>query len=180
MEDTQKSEADLLATGNTLAFQRLYQRMVNPLYRYLRKNISSHEDCEEILQDVFTDLWNRREQLSEVRSLDAYLYQSVRYKIIRYIQHRGVVKRYEDHYRFFESLYESPQVEQEENNLQVRILEKIELLPHHLQQVIQLRLKEELSNGEIAERLQITKRSVETYLNQAFRYLRMHGRDLRV
>ncbi len=76
--------AALLSTGDKDAFESIYRRYGSGLYRYARKNITVKEDCEEIIQEVFESLWARRESLGNVTALGAYLYQIVKYKVIRY------------------------------------------------------------------------------------------------
>ena len=78
-----------LGRSSGLAFEQIYQKYAAVLLRAAQHNIPSRVDCEEIVQDVFVSLWERRESL-EIVSLRAYLLKAVRYKIIRYFQHRKV------------------------------------------------------------------------------------------
>src|SRR5688572_112145 len=97
------SDSDLLSlliAGDRAAFESIYHRYAADLFRFARKNILSSDDCEEMIQDVFESLWLRHDSLS-IQSLRHYLFNSVRYMIIRHIQHRGVKKRYVEYYKIF-------------------------------------------------------------------------------
>ena len=172
------SEPQLLALlneGHRGAFDMIYRRYAKELFRYARKNISVKEDCEEIIQDVFVSLWARHETL-RITSLRAYLINMVRYKMIRYFRHNEAKKKYAEHYRFFELVYDSIQEEERGPDAIMTMMEKsIADLPHRCQVAIKLRISENLSNREIAERMNITKKTVELYMFKAFSHLRASG-----
>jgi RNA polymerase sigma-70 factor (ECF subfamily) len=162
----------LLNQGDKKAFEAIYKRYAADLFRYARKNISRKEDCEEILQEVFTSLWVRHESL-RIIALKYYLFNSVRYKIIRFIQHNKVKRRYAEHYKLFEVMYESiDHDERTPETIQAMLIKTIADLPDRCQAAIKLRLLENLSNGEIAERMNITKKTVEVYMLKAYNHLR--------
>jgi RNA polymerase sigma-70 factor (family 1) len=168
-----------LSLGNQDAFATIYQEYASSLYNFARKNIDSSEDCEEIVQDIFVSLWSRREELGHIDSLKAYLFSMIRYKIIRYFQHKGVVRKFEAHYKAFEASYENPTLEIDKSeNLHEQIIHCIKDLPERCREAIVLRLTENLSNSEIAERMNITKKTVELYMFKAFNHLRTHGKHL--
>jgi RNA polymerase sigma factor (sigma-70 family) len=195
----------LLVQGDHHAFETIYRRYVQELYRYARQKIEVPEDCEEMIQDVFESLWLRHEELN-IRSLRHYLFNSVRYMIIRYIAHRNVKQKYAQHYRAFTQHYiPPPQAELDERSDVLRIpplegeldersnvqripplegevdersdvrrglLTALSGLPDRCRQAMHLRITENLSNKEIAERMQISKATVELYISKALTHLR--------
>ncbi|MBS1682219.1 MAG: RNA polymerase sigma-70 factor [Bacteroidetes bacterium] len=162
----------LLSHGDANAFEAIYKRHVADLFRFARKNISSKEDCEEIIQEVFVSLWQRHKSL-HILSLKYYLLNAVRYKIVQYIRHKQVKAKYAEHYKFFETLYETAEEQQHSpEDIQRALIQTISDLPERCQVAIKLRIFENLTNGEIAERMNITKRAVEVYISQAFRHFR--------
>ncbi len=173
--EDQHSDTELIALlnkGDAKAFEAIYRRYAPDLFRYARKNIARKEDCEEILQEVFTSLWERHQSLRIV-ALKYYLLNSVRYKIIRFIQHNKVKRKYEEHYKFFEVTYESMDKEERSPEaIHAMLTNTISGLPARCQMAIKLRLHENLSNGEIAERMNITKKTVEVYMLKAFDHFR--------
>lgn len=175
------SDAELIALlkqGNARAFEAIYRRYASELYRFARKNIQAKEDCEEMVQDVFESLWVRHKQV-KVDSLRHYLKTSIRYMVIRYFYNKGVKKRYIDHYKFFTVAYESAgQEEESPENLRAMILKGLEGLPERCQAAMKLRITEDLSNHEIAQRMKITKKTVELYMSKALSHLRASFREL--
>jgi RNA polymerase sigma-70 factor (ECF subfamily) len=165
--------ATLLNTGDKIAFEAIYRKYAAGLYRYARKNIGVREDCEEIIQEVFESLWTRRESLGHVTVLNAYLFRMVKYKVIRYFQHHAVRKKYEEHFKLFEAVYQNIREEERDPSSVLAVLEeRIARLPERCQFALKLRLTENLSNSDIARRMNIKKSTVENYFVAALRYLR--------
>lgn len=176
------SDTDLIALllqGDEEAFEVIYRRYASSLYKYARKNIQSSEDCEEIIQDIFADLWSRHEMLGHVTVLNAYLYRMVKYKVIRYFQHSAVKRKYEEHYKLFEAVYDSSSAEGRDPAAIRSMIEKgLADLPERCRLAVTLRLTENLSNSDIAKRMNIKKRTVENYMVTAFNHLRSIYPDL--
>jgi len=162
----------LLNTGDKIAFETIYRKYAAGLYRYARKNIGLKEDCEEIIQEVFESLWTRRESLEHVTVLNAYLFRMVKYKVIRYFQHHAVRKKYEEHFKLFEAVYESIREEERDPSVLAMLEKTIARLPERCQFALKLRLTENLSNSDIARRMNIKKSTVENYFVTALSYLR--------
>lgn len=161
-----------LVQGDEKAFEAIYFRYVKRLTAYARRRISSIEDCEELIQEVFASLWARHDKLGHVRPLEPYLFRMVKYKVIRYYEHHQVVQKYADHFRAFEMMVEDVAEENELENLRAVIQTTIEELPERCQEAIRLRLDENLSNGDIAMRMNIDKSTVKRYITTALSYLR--------
>jgi RNA polymerase sigma-70 factor (family 1) len=169
----------LLQSGDSNAFSRIYSQYGKALFHFARKNIKVKEDCEEIVQDIFLDLWSRKDKLGHITSLEGYLFQMVRYKVIRYFQHKGVIQKFEAHYKFFEVLYETPSFElQDKEPLQNSIERCLVGLPLRCREAISLRIFKNLSNDEIANHMSITKGTVENYMVTGFDHIRSYGDKL--
>jgi RNA polymerase sigma-70 factor (ECF subfamily) len=170
----------LLISGDDRAFEVIYQRYAATLYRYARKNITVREDCEEIIQEVFESLWKRHDGLQHITALDAYLFRMVKYKVVGYFRHSNVKKKYAEHYRLFEALYNSvDEVDRTSATLQAMIDRGLSSLPERCRLAVKLRLDENLSNGDIARRMKISKSTVENYMVVAVSHLRTSLKSLR-
>src|SRR6478736_4996720 len=156
--------------GDRQAFEFIYKTYANDLFAFARKNISSKEECEEILQEVFTWLWQNHKTVHITTSLRAYLFQAVRSGIIKHIRRQQVHRKYARHYQLFESLYdiygeERPDMEPEA--LQQWIDSSISDLHERCQAAFRLRYTENLSKAEIAQRMNINKRTADNYISTA-------------
>lgn len=164
---------DLLGQGSHQAFEVIYRRYAKELFRYALRKIKVREDCEELMHDVFESLWKRKEELM-ITSLRHYLFTSVRYMIIRYFSHREVKRKFAEHYQLFEAVYETMEEDQprDPEAIHAHLLQHIQDLPDRCQEAIRLRITENLSNGEIARRMNIHKGTVQIYISKAFAHLR--------
>lgn len=165
-----------LCEGDAAAFEGIYHRYAAKLFHYLQRNISSRADAEEILHDVFEALWRNHRTLS-IRSLAPYLFTVVRHKIIRYFEHAKVKRKYEQHFILFEAAYDFLYDAEEDRSLdpasfRLLIDTGLSQLPERCQTAFKLRLLENLSNAEIARRMNITKNTVQNYMTRALATLR--------
>lgn len=170
------SEEELLHglnEGNLVIFKFIYSSYAGELITYARRNISSKEDCEEIIQEVFESLWARHKTLKIV-SLRFYLFRMVKNKIASYFRHKAVVQKYEEHFLIFEAVYDNLNEAEKLSDATIPDLieRSIQTLPERCQVAIRLRLSENLSNSEIAERMNISRKTVENYIFTVLTHLR--------
>lgn len=167
---------ELRSDKAALAFRALYERFAKKLYRLAYQKTASTETAEEIVQEVFVGLWEKRENLL-IGNVENYLLSAVRYQVINHL--RMVIAQR----KFVEPQEQMPVMTQEaELSLTVEdllnALEKsLEVLPEKTRQVFRLSRYEYLSHREIAQRLDLTEKSVEYHITQALRQLRTHLRD---
>lgn len=72
----------LIQRDDPAAFEALYRRMWEPLFVFAVKRLDSEEDAEDIVQQVFANLWTRRHELRIHQSPEGYLFSAIRYKVI--------------------------------------------------------------------------------------------------
>ncbi len=165
---------DLLRQGNELAFQKIYNAYWKKLFAYAYNRLHIREASEEIVQDVFFALWTKRESIIITSSLSAYLFTATRYRLLHEFRSLKVRRSYAaDYTSFVKNLYDNSNVEQQdlidlEHTLESRISE----LPTQCQTVFRLSRQEHLPNQNIAQRLNISTKTVENYLTQALKYIR--------
>jgi len=170
-----------LRHGEENAFALIYQRYVRDLHRYTTARLGTREDAEEIVQEVFLSLWARHRSLREDLVLKAYLFASVKYMILRHISHRKVKQKYAEYYRLFTLVYDqTPEDQRTPEQLEALLQRGIAQLPERCREAVQLRLLENLSNSEIAARMNIGKTTVENYMVSAVKALRKVVRGLSI
>ena len=164
----------LLKEGNQSAFSELYNRYKQALYFHACRSIKNTDESRDIVQEVFTALWTKRESLVIPKSVDAYLYGSIRNRILNFIAHQKVVSKYADSIDAYLEQAESTTEELLSAKELTHILQKeISLLPEKMREVFELSRNHELSYKQIAEQLNISDQSVKKQVHRALKILRL-------
>jgi RNA polymerase sigma-70 factor (family 1) len=171
------SDDDLLtrmADDDQAAFTSLYRRHWEALFITTVRVIGNREDAEDIIQEVFASLWNRRKALNLTGPLAGYLHVSVKYKAINYIERNSTRRHYLAALgKTAEAgVTASPEVLLRVKEMQQLIQTVIENMPPKMQEVFQLSRREHLSHKEIATRLGISEETVKKHIQNALQLLR--------
>jgi len=157
-----KSAPDLLqqiSQGNEKSFTEAFDRYYTGLCFYATKFIHDADESRSLVQQVFVDLWMKRDKLVIQQSLKAYLFTSVRNYALDYLKHKVVEAKY-----LLEVQTETETIDRsliEEAELNSRINSAIESLPEKCREIFVLCRFEELRYSEIAQRLGISIKTVE-------------------
>jgi RNA polymerase sigma-70 factor (ECF subfamily) len=171
----QPDEKDLfekIKKGNEKAFEILFHKYYAHLCSYAAKIINDDAAAEEIVQDFFVKLWEKREQLFIETSLKNYFFRSVKNLCLNYIQHNKTKLRYaqvviSEVENTFSDDSNYPEVD-----LSEKIEESINSLPEKRQEIFRLSRQEGLKYHEIAQKLNISIKTVETQMSLAIKTLR--------
>jgi RNA polymerase sigma-70 factor (family 1) len=164
-----------IAGGDRTAFSVLYGQHLSGLYNYIYLFTKSRAAAEEIVQDVFVKIWEKREGLVHVNSFKPYLYKSAKNLLLDEIR-RNAIKT-----RVINAL--KPDTEESQGNTDDGIIYKeyqkiadmaIGLLPEKRRAIFLMRTREELSLDEIAERLGISKSVVKKQLYAGISFVRQY------
>lgn len=160
------------------AFARLYKKYWRRLFDSAYKRLLLREECEEIIQELFVDIWAKRETLLVTVSLEAYLFGALRFSIYNLIRSQKIRNAYLDHLtntREAEQNYIEDRLYYEEL---ARALEKsIENLPEKAKNVYLLSRRDNLTYKEIAQQLNMPVDTVEKQMGKALKILRMNLKD---
>lgn len=165
----------LLKDGKEKGFEVIYDRYADRLYQYVFKRVKAREVSEEIVQEVFISLWSKRETVEIHTSLEAYLFVSARYAILTHFRSERVRRNYLEHFTAFLAgrNYDNSMVEMMDlRELEYNIDNSIDRLPEKCKTVFRLSRIEHEPIPRIAEKMNISRRTVENYLSQAMRHLR--------
>jgi len=164
----------LLKEGNAVAYKIIYDRYKSILYIHAYKILQDEEEAKDIIQDLFTVLWNKREEINLKGSLSTYLYSAVKNRVLDLIAHKKIRSRYEDSLQGFlvsgECLTDQNFQEKE---LRIIIEKEISLLPSKMRKVFELSRKEYLSYKQIAEQMHISDKTVKKQINNSIKILRL-------
>lgn len=162
-----------LKRDNKKALTLLYDNYWKPLFISSYNLLKDKEVCEEIIQDVFIEIWNKRTELQIKVSLKSYLYGCVRYKVFaEFRKNKHIrVELYEELNNRFQ--YATPETHLMHNELQEQIALVVETLPEKCKIVFKLSRTEQLSHKEIAEQLNISTKTVENHITKALKTLKL-------
>jgi RNA polymerase sigma-70 factor (family 1) len=164
----------LLKQDNEAAFAEIYQRYKWVLYLHAAKRVNDREEAKDIVQELFTTLWDRRQVFDLQTHLSGYLYTAVRNRVISRLSHEKVVDTYMDAIR--ESASQGNCItdhKARENNLAAIIEQEINELPERMREVFILSRKHHLSHKEIAGKLGIAESTVKKQVSNALATLRV-------
>src|SRR5690606_9134766 len=158
------------AIGDQLAFTAIYRKHWAKLYNSTYKRLPDHDQCCDVLQNIFSDLWTRREEL-KIQNLYAYLHGAVRFQVYKVV-HRE--QRHTPFFDAFENLLSCPACDEEilEKELTDLLNAWMLTLPEKRRQIFKMRYELNLTTNEIASRLNISQKTVQNQLNTASNDLR--------
>jgi RNA polymerase sigma-70 factor (family 1) len=158
------------------AFRELFERYWYKLFKTAVKYLDDEHTSLEVVHDIFITIWDRRHQLT-ITSFSAYLLTAVRYNCYKHLKSRETaLHRVDVSENGIDTLL--PVVENvavsryRKDELFYKLEQCLEPLPARCKEIFILSRKQDMSNDEIAERLKISKRTVENQISQATRFLK--------
>lgn len=158
-------------------FSGLYDAHWRDLLRYAYHFCGDLAIAEELVQDVFLSVWQRRGTISSVDiGFDRYLRQAIRYKIIDTQRKKTNAKKYgyEQHSNPDSTISNQTEETILFNDLNEQIDRLLDQLPAKCHQVYKLNRKQGMDKKEIAAALSLSEKTVDHYLYNALTYLRLH------
>ena len=153
------------------SFEKLFRYYYEPLANFALKYLGDPEEAEEIVQEVFTYVWQKRGQLDVRTNPKSYLYGAVRNGCLNHLKHQKVENLYVQ--RALHTLDQYDQVDiMELSELQETIKKAIEKLPPKCREIFELNRFEGKRYKEIAEHLNISLKTVENQMGKALKILR--------
>ena len=154
------------------AYEMVFREYYRPMTAYAFRFLNDLADAESIVQDVFLRLWQKRHEIMIVASLENYLFRSVKNHCINYIEHEKI----KTGYQALVLRNEEDRSEYSEFFLEFGLMKKIQAaiaaLPERRQEIFRLAREEGLKYREIADRLEISVKTVETQMTLALKQLR--------
>jgi RNA polymerase sigma-70 factor (ECF subfamily) len=164
----------LIQSGDQKAFEILYNCFADRLYNFVYSRVRIKEQAEEIVQEIFVSLWNKRADLQITDSIESYLFAAAKYKILTFIRSEHVRKKYAEEFTLFASERYDNSVEESNDlqDLELTLNEKISELPQKCQTAFRMSRMEQEPIPRIAAKMNISTRTVENYISQALKHLR--------
>lgn len=171
MELPDRKYIEQLSQGNQKAFDDLFTNYYKGLCLFARRYLYNLETAEETVQDVFVKFWEKRNQLGNITSIKTYLFTSVRNACIDIIRKDNVRKKYAN-----EVLKNSSDIYEPEfipdHSLSEKIKEAVQQLPKQRKKIFIMNKTYGLRYKEIAEKLDLSPKTVENQMGIAIKQLR--------
>ncbi|MDX9772428.1 MAG: RNA polymerase sigma-70 factor [Bacteroidales bacterium] len=170
------SDSDIIRRirqGDKQEFEKLFRSSYVSLVRYAKTFVKDHDASEEIVQDLFFRLWQEKHNLRIESSLNGYLFRSVHNRALHYIEHQKVVSRHAEEMAAKTSPTVEPVTESiYYSELQARVAKVLERLPQRCSTIFRMSRFEGLKYNEIADKLAVSLKTVESDMGKALREFR--------
>jgi len=159
--------------GDKDAFEKLFRNMYPALCGYANSMINYLLDAEEIVQDVFFNIWIKRKDIKIHTDIRSYIYTSIRNKCLVYLQHQKVKAQY---VKFMkqnqnELSFDTESV-MEKQEMEKIIDATLNSFPDNMRNIFVLSRYEGLKYQEIAKKLSISVKTVEANISKALKVFR--------
>ena len=169
--NTDQQILEHLAKNDVRAFDFLYNKYFSKLYGAVYKRLQNRELTEEVVQELFISLWERRGVLTISTTIETYLFSSVKYLVIAQYKKNNLFEKYSN------SL--NPEVNDTNFTEQVIAFDELnaayqnslKLLPERCREIFLLK-RTGLSQREISEKMDISEKTVENQMTKALKFLR--------
>ncbi|PRX53838.1 RNA polymerase sigma factor [Flagellimonas meridianipacifica] len=170
------SDKILIAAINqdcTESFKILFERYIEPVTNYAFYICGNKEMANDIAQEVFLKVWEKRAELDRDKSIKYFLFVLVKNKIISDFRKLNSYRKYCDHFNVVTTNAEhSLEKQLEVKELSQLINYAIDLLPEKRKMAFKLSRDESLSYKEIGEKMNISPRTVEVHIALAMKNIK--------
>ncbi|MCL3779280.1 RNA polymerase sigma-70 factor [Prolixibacteraceae bacterium JC049] len=175
------SETELvrkLSEGDRMAYGVVFKLYYDRLFHFSLHYLNDSEASRDVVQDVFTNIWEDCAKFSEVRNLSSWLYTACKNNCLKKLDHLKVIQKHADALKYRQlqlaqnSLFDldtSPVTFSEINSIINNVLEQ---LPEQTRKIFVLSRYENKKNREIAEELKISTKTVEANMTKALKLFR--------
>ncbi len=170
-----------LQKGDHSAFEKIFERYSKQLFQFSLSYLKSEEAAEDVVQEVFIKIWNKRTEIRTDTSFQSYLFTITLNSVRKYFNQQSRLNEVK-HDILFESSGYKPDFD-DNSNFQF-MLDKLEVLisqmPEKRRDVFIKKKIEEKSLKEISEELGVTPKTVEYHITEAMRFLKSEFEKLQI
>lgn len=164
----------LMKAGDHTAFSEIYSRYWDKLFIHALRMTREPEAAQDVIQELFINLWEKRESLDPKTNLAGYCYTTARNRVLNHIRNH----KYRNDFmtelaEFLEQHQQTAAEPLQEKELAEAIEREIANLPPKMREIFELSRKQQLSYKEIAGQLDISDKTVKKQVSNALRILRL-------
>ena len=161
-----------MGAGSTALFEQLFKAHFKDLHGYACSIVKDDATAEEMVQNVFYKLWEKKDRVNIEQSVSGYLYRAVYNECMNYLKHNKVKRNYQVHVNSTSSEAFDGEEQVELRELQQKIQTALSELPEQCRTIFHLSRNEELKYSNIADKLGISMKTVEYQMGKALKLLR--------
>lgn len=156
------------------AFEQIFHFLYNSLCNYSLKYVKDNTIAEEVVSDVFFKIWKNRAKINVISSFQHYIFRAVKNQCLDYLKSKKNQNISIDEVGFYiyDTFAESPEEELQTQELDDKIEQAIASLPKQCRLIFSMSREDGLKYREIAEKLGISIKTVETQIGRALKALR--------
>ena len=167
--------------GSEKAFHTFYTLLFSNLIKYVRQIVKDVLLAEDIVQEIFVKIWRDRDSINIIGSVQTYIYKMAHHAAINKLQHLATSKNKvnrtvsDEEWQFIRDTYQVDddlmiQIETDELDACIRLA--VETLPAKCKEAFMLSRYDDMSNEEIAQKMEISVNTVRTHLYHAIEVIR--------
>lgn len=173
MDEKDKILVIKLKNNNRIAFEKIFKKYSERIYYFSYRYLKNKEESEEITQEVFVRLWNRRFDLKPELSFNSYLFMITKNAVIDLLRKRNKETSINESYHNFDNDIEGqPDNSLEYNELNNIVKKSVEELPFKRRQIFLMSREKGLTYKQIALKLNISIKTVESHMRLALKQLK--------
>lgn len=162
-----------LREGNQSAFEALYKKYSLTLYANILRMVNDPEVADDLLQDLFIKIWEKRAEINPEKSFKGYLFTCSRFLVLNFLRHISVERQVENYLSYTRSELHNPVEEavffKETDSILKQTLDK---LPPQRQKIYALCKIEGLTYAEVATTLGISVTTVQDHIVKANKFIK--------
>ncbi|PYF76130.1 RNA polymerase sigma factor [Pedobacter nutrimenti] len=171
------SDPDLISMikdGDHAAYTEIYERYHYLVFIEAYRKLGDEELAKDIVQELFVNLWIKRQKTTDVENLAGYLLTAVKFRIFDFFDHQNVESKYIASLKDYTNTGNIAHTDYltREREWEKYIDLAIQSLPQKMRQIFQLNKSDNLSYKEIAKKLNTTENNVQKHINGAIKVLK--------
>lgn len=165
--DMETTTIAALQSGDHKAFEEVFTAYFDKVKHLLTGLLRSESEAEELAQDIFVKLWMNRESIDPDKAFNTYLYTIARNTAFNYLKHKLVKENFKNSFSGFDAAADSSDEILFAKEISLLMEMTVCKMPVQRRTIYQLSREQGIPNREIAEKLGISKKTVENQLSLA-------------
>lgn len=165
---------DSIKKGDIRSYEALFRAYYKPLLIYSERIVDDKDDANEIVQDIFLKLWEKRKNLEIKTSVNSYLYRAVYNNSLQLLKRKKLDLKYKQYKIHQSNEPTNPSEKMIATELSHKIALLLEELPENCKRIFKMNRFQGMKYQEIADELVISIKTVEANMTKALKFFREH------